>query len=378
MLKLIMSMLITLNVSAEPSESVIVRQTYQAGLKATAENLAGDYLNNAKTLPGIGSVTNAGNDVLAGVGIILAGIEFGNAKDDKGRLFATADAAVAVLTVTVPIVGGIAALAMTIIKIADGIISASFQRTLLQIYKRIADHYRRIAELRTMAAQSEIAAIGESIKRIESTNSQLNFELKFIDENCRDANNLQNFGQIDNCLISFSKVISDFKIIVGQSDFIAKFQSEYLDTEEVFKQLGQPREAFTAQVSDKQAQLNGVISKIDQVRAGFKQIVLDLIHSNAQLKSGITKDVQSRDECLQQAMDLTQSSQTLLVNHFTASNFEKAAMDRVSAGFLYEQMKNFSNGTCVDLARMREDTNLNRTLNLYFHEFGAFKREFSL
>jgi hypothetical protein len=375
---ILFSFLISAQAIADANVDKVLEGAGTSGAIATGETYGRNYLNQHVTeLPGVGNVSNVGTGIMFGVGMILAGVEYGNAKDDKGRLFATLDAAVTVVALVNPVAGLIAAAGALVVRLVDGILGAAGQSALLQIYKEIAEHLRRIQEIREMRARSEFEIFKSAQHRIERAQKFLRADGEFNKYFCSRPETLNAIDMVDSCLANMVEIINSYEVIIGQTRVLADYRSEYFDVDALYEKMNITRQKFRNDADELAGKLEDVKSKVSEIRKYFVAATLELIKVKSEKKIAEAKESLIND-CVENALDILDDSVKARLSKLSSQNVARLQIEKVTAGVLFQKMQDFSQSACIEVSKNTNSPNLKSAIQQFDREFGFFKKEMSL
>lgn len=375
MLTILLSFLISVHAMADADFDGVLKNVGTSAAISMGESAGGQILDKSVTeLPGLGKVHNVGTNVMFGVGIVLSAFEFANAKNDKGRLFASMDVIFAVTTLINPVVGLIAAV---VVRLVDGIVSANGAKKLLEIYKQLAQHLKRIEELKKMGALSEFEIFKSSERRITKALRVIEADVPFNEYFCSHIESLNRADTIDTCLANFIELINANEVIVGQSRVLADFQSQYFNVDDFYKQNGMTREQFR-QNADKRAEaVADLKARISEIRKYFIAATLELIKVQSEKKMASAKQILINN-CVDESLNLIDDSVQTRLARLSARDIERLQIEKVTAGVVYQQMQDFAQSACIQLSKNDNSPNLRSAIQRFAQEYGQFKSEMSL
>lgn len=382
-MKTLIALFLTLMIStesfADAQADALLKGAASSGGIAAGEEISKEYLNaHAAQLPGLEHLgSKAGTYVIGAVGVILGGKEFFDAKNDKGRLFGALDTGIAITAMINPVIGGIAMIGMLAIKLVDGILSAGAQRELLEIYARIAEHLKRIAELRTMAAKAELEIVRAAQERSDSADRVLAADAYFHEYFCKEAGAIDNLFILDTCIGNLNQIFDLIQVKIGQAEVLENFQSEYFDANKVFENMGLSRENLKAQTASLKERLRKTQIQFADTRQKFHTAALDLVKNKANTLT-VSQRQRMRDSCFDRASDLIEISLAIRAPEKLRSQLEQLQVDKVTKPVIYDDMESFNSSLCVTLDPSKNDQRYNKVIEIFKNEFSQLKKEMNL
>jgi len=235
--------------AAGPREDQILRTSLKAGAQAAATELVKNGLkNSAGTIAG--KTVTQGAAVVSVVQLGLAVNDFANAKDDRQKAYAGAQAGVAVVTLVNPAVGAAAQAILMGVQLAEAAAAAPHQKKMLEIAARIMENYKRVIEIETMLAKSEYVVFQAAFELSSSARKEIASAEETLHESCQGSDLYEDLEKVDRCVSTVSSLLGQSRILANGLKRLLEFEAAYLNIDAIYAEAGVTREELTKQLND--------------------------------------------------------------------------------------------------------------------------------
>lgn len=227
----------------------VARESARVAAEAAAREA---YKSWADAKAATGTI-GTGTATLAGIDIALAAYDFANAKNDKQRFYAGLRAGAAGYVLASGPYAPIVAVAVAVASVAESAMAAKHAETLLEIYKRIEEHQKRIVEIQMMLAIADAAAFDIIVSGLrQSLASSAEAEMGLREE-CQKVANIQSLADLDRCAFLVSSYYANVRNFVDYANALLTWRSETLQADKIFeivqikpKELADARDAYAS------------------------------------------------------------------------------------------------------------------------------------
>lgn len=209
----------------------VARESARVAAEAAAREA---YKSWADAKAATGTV-GTGTATLAGIDIAMAAYDFANAKNDKQRFYSGLRAGAAGYVLASGPYAPIVAVAVAVASVAESAMAAKHAETLLEIYKRIEEHQKRIVEIQTMLAKADAAAFDTIVSGLRQSLASSAEAEKGLREECQKVPDIQSLADLDRCAFLVSSYYANARSFVDYANTLLAWKSETLQTEKIFE-----------------------------------------------------------------------------------------------------------------------------------------------
>ena len=227
----------------DANSDLVARESARVAAEAAAREA---YKSWADAKAATGTV-GSGTATLAGIDIAMAAYDFANAKNDKQRFYAGLRAGAAGYVLASGPYAPIVAAAVAVAAIAESAMAAKHAETLLEIYKRIEEHQKRIVEIQTMLAKADAAAFDTIVSGLRQSLASSAEAERGLKEGCQKVANIQSLADLDRCAFLVSSYYANARSFVEYANTLITWKSETLQTDKIFEIVGiKPKDLIDA------------------------------------------------------------------------------------------------------------------------------------
>lgn len=275
--------------------------------------------------------------------------DYFHAKNDNQRLYAGLNAVSAGVAMVNPVVGLIMSVCVLVTQLVDNALSANMQKDLLQVYARIAEHYKRIAEINEMSAKADQQIFVSAVDRINTANNGIQTGYDFLQANCTKAETLDEFSKIEACATMALQVMAQYEIVVGQSTVLLDFKSEHFQADAIFTALNTSRADFQVRTKDFGDRFDKFKTTLREQMSQFARLTYDLIVAKSEDLQIFSAKELFGQHCVDSAQDLSTASAVAIAALPSANKTERTEIKSVTLRLLEERMEGFKEEGCLDL-----------------------------
>jgi hypothetical protein len=291
---------------ANADSDLVAKEVARAAAEAYAKESVRTYLdslNAAKSAAAASAPRGAGTVALNIVDLGFAISDFSKAKTDQGKTHAGARASVAIYALAGGPAAPAIALGLTIATLVESGLSASHQKEMLKIYKRVAEHNARTLEIYGQAALSEAISLQTFYLRAIAASANADSAADYVRKNCSDVAAVNSIELLDACLLAMSDALWFSQDFVNSSDVVFTWKGQFISGEQFLKKL--PSDSVNA-LKQRRVALMTALDKSKETLDVLRQFYVDVAVSLVTERSAtdLTRDEAIERTCLKTFVSL--------------------------------------------------------------------------
>jgi hypothetical protein len=353
---------------ADARTDELLKNAGTAAGEATLEQLVKGYIDQSLA-SNAASATAAGTADAAGAAAADAGKEsisagsafvfavqlgfaidaFANAKTDKGKGFAVADAIAAGVMMVNPIVGIIVEAVLLVVKLVDAGLSARHAKEMMEIYTRVMNNYKKAAEITKQMVKSEQVRFEQLGQQIDATQKRIEEGQTFLKDQCSDATLLDTMEKADNCLKSLVQVYAQYRHMTELMDDFLNGPTTYISVDLVLKNAKLDRAAFQADLDKYKDMVVKMQQVITAALKSYSEMTAALIQQKAIEQAALPEAMLLKRQCRTRAARLSLLAIKLLMPDKLQSIDPDPGTHVTDLVGLTDEMENFTLTACHDI-----------------------------
>lgn len=331
----------------------MIEQAGRSAVQQLGEDAVKDMVDATwQTTPPAAGEQSIGQETVAWIKVGVSAIEFGNAKNDKQRLYAGLDVAVGVVAVANPAAGLVASLALLAVKLIDTGFSISHAKEMLAIGERTQKEIAAYTVLVRQMAKGDstrilgwIDATRAEYKALEELGEKIQAECGSLGEN-------STIEELDNCRVLSSQVFPRAQNWLNLSRQVLDFDSQYVDLKILLeKKMHTTEKDFRAQLEKNKLELEESQKAMAQAFDDLGRQIARLAVARARAEGNLDPVLELRNRCYTAALRFNRQGNLALVRANTRPSEEA----RRQVTELYAVESSTFDGGCVDLAAGEQD-----------------------
>lgn len=294
--------------------------------------------------------SSVGTSAVAWVRVGLAVKDFFDAKNDKGRFYASLDVTAAALAISVPVAGAIAAGVIMLAKVIEMGLSAGHAREMLEIAKRIQEYQQKIIQTMRQEAESDGVRLIANFRGMQTEVAAINAIQNDLKEKCGAIGAGTRVELLAECQAKAASLLPRFFNVTIYADRVLNFTSRYLSLDTFFEKQGTSREKFAAGAESLRQSYAESQKHLSALSAFAGEQIARAAVRNAIARGNLSPVAALRNACYASALQFNQQANLALVG-----GPRRLAEKRARLAELYAEALGSFDAGCTELIVGKDD-----------------------